>query len=135
MWLLLDEPWTMGRRGVAAVREALRDRTDTRNSPQIDLADALLRMLRRERLPIPFAEFPVELPSGLIHVDLAYPLLKIAIECDGYAWHMDRASFERDRARDAELIALGWKVLRFTWAQITYRSEWGLQQVRGRLGS
>jgi hypothetical protein len=99
------------------------------------LADSLVRLFRNNGLPVPEPEFPIRIAGGLIHVDLAYPLLKIAIECDGYAWHMDRASFERDRARDAELMALGWKVLRFTWAQITYRSEWVLQQVRGRLAS
>ena len=135
MWLMLDEAWTFRRRGVAAVREALRCRTSIRTSAQVDLADRLLRLLRKARLPSPVPEYPVELESGLIHIDLAYPLLRLAIECDGYASHMDPTSFEDDRARDVELMALGWRVLRFTWAQISYRPGWVLQQVRGRLKS
>ncbi|MQB00911.1 MAG: DUF559 domain-containing protein [Actinobacteria bacterium] len=133
MWLLLDEPWTHRHRGIATVRRAMEQRTPMRASTQIDLADPLRRLMRSSRLPAPVPEFAVELPSGLIHIDLAYPLLKLAIECDGYGSHMDPTSFERDRARDAELMALGWRVLRFTWAQITYRPDWVLEQVRGRL--
>lgn len=135
MWLLLDEPWTYRHRGVARLRRAIEQRTPVRASAQVDLADLLQRLIRASRLPAPVAEFPIELPSRWIHVDLAYPLLKLAIECDGYGSHMDPASFERDRARDAELMALGWRVLRFTWAQITYRPDWVIEQIRGRLAS
>jgi very-short-patch-repair endonuclease len=31
---------------------------------------------------------------------------------------MARAAFERDRARDARLTALGWRVMRFTERQV-----------------
>jgi very-short-patch-repair endonuclease len=135
MWLMLDEAWTFRRCGVAIVRSALEGRTPGRGPSQVDLADLLLRLLRRHRLPLPVAEHPIALPSQRIQVDLAYPMLKLAIECDGYATHMDRRSFENDRARDAELMALGWKVRRFTWAQITFRSEWVIEQVRRALAS
>ena len=39
-------------------------------------------------------------------------------EVDGWAAHGHRAAFERDRARDAALAALGYAVLRFTWRQV-----------------
>ena len=68
-----------------------------------------------------------------VHIDLAYPDACIAIEVDSYSWHMDNTSFERDRERDAELGVLGWKVLRFTWAQIRYRSQWVIDMIHQHL--
>lgn len=51
-------------------------------------------------------------------VDLAYPRLKIAIECDG-ASHRSRKQRNRDARKAAMLSRLGWTVLRFWNAQIT----------------
>jgi len=42
-------------------------------------------------------------------------------ETDGYDTHSRRQAFEDDRARDADLIAQGYTVMRFTWRQITRR--------------
>lgn len=49
-------------------------------------------------------------PVGRFFVDFANPVAKVAIECDGQAFHQDKA---KDAARDTELAALGWKVYRF----------------------
>ena len=40
------------------------------------------------------------------------------VETDGWAAHGHRRAFERDRARDAELAALGYIVVRVTWRQL-----------------
>ena len=48
-------------------------------------------------------------PVGRFFVDFANPAAKVAIECDGAAYH-DQA---KDAARDAELNRLGWTVYRF----------------------
>jgi very-short-patch-repair endonuclease len=46
----------------------------------------------------------------------------VILECDGWAYHgLERTNFERDRRRDADLIAAGWIVLRFTYRAITTR--------------
>jgi very-short-patch-repair endonuclease len=42
----------------------------------------------------------------------------VLVEVDGWRAHAHRLAFERDRARDAELVALGYVVLRFTWRQL-----------------
>ena len=47
--------------------------------------------------------------------------LKLAIEVDGMAHHIDVDRFRRDRRRQNALVALGWTVLRFTWADLTDR--------------
>jgi very-short-patch-repair endonuclease len=50
-------------------------------------------------------------PVGGVFVDFASPRAKVAIECDGADFHLDKA---KDQARDAKLAAMGWTVYRFT---------------------
>lgn len=50
-------------------------------------------------------------PVGRYFVDFASPVAKVAIECDGAAFHKDKA---KDHARDEELRALGWEVYRIS---------------------
>lgn len=42
-------------------------------------------------------------------VDFANPVAKVAVECDGRHYHIDK---EKDAARDARLTELGWTVYR-----------------------
>lgn len=48
-------------------------------------------------------------PVGRYFVDFANPAAKVAIECDGKAWHTDA---HRDAQRQREIEALGWTVYR-----------------------
>ncbi|MEA2422166.1 MAG: hypothetical protein QOF55_1265, partial [Thermoleophilaceae bacterium] len=50
-----------------------------------------------------------------------------------YAFHSPRAAFERDRARDAELIAAGYRVIRVTWRQLVEEPEATVAQLAGAL--
>jgi hypothetical protein len=50
-----------------------------------------------------------QLPVGRFFVDFGNPVAKVAIECDGAAYHQDKA---KDAARDQELEAMGWTVIR-----------------------
>lgn len=52
-----------------------------------------------------------QVPVGRFFVDFGDPVSRIAIECDGAAWHVDK---DRDARRDAELDELGWTVYRVT---------------------
>lgn len=54
-------------------------------------------------------------------VDVALPERGLAIEIDGMAYHVDVDRFRGDRARQNALVALGWTVLRFTWADLVER--------------
>jgi hypothetical protein len=64
--------------------------------------------LRRANL----AFYP-QLPVGRAFVDFGNPHHKIAIECDGKEFHLDRM---KDRERDAALAARGWRTYRITGA-------------------
>ena len=55
------------------------------------------------------AIFYPQYPVGRFFVDFANPKAKVAIECDGAAYHTDKA---KDAARDAALAELGWVVYR-----------------------
>jgi len=46
------------------------------------------------------------------------PEFRLVVECDGYAFHSDRATFSRDRRRDRVLKGHGYDVLRFAGTEI-----------------
>ncbi|HWC86042.1 MAG TPA: type IV toxin-antitoxin system AbiEi family antitoxin domain-containing protein [Solirubrobacteraceae bacterium] len=52
-------------------------------------------------------------------VDIFFPGHGLVIELDGYAYHDRRADFERDRDRDADLLAAGIATVRLTWERFT----------------
>ncbi|MGZ4344524.1 MAG: endonuclease domain-containing protein [Solirubrobacteraceae bacterium] len=54
-------------------------------------------------------------------VDAVWPDQRLIVEVDGYAYHRHRAAFERDRRRDQQLIAAGYRVIRVTWIQLRDR--------------
>lgn len=81
------------------------------------LERAMLRIVLGADLPRPQVNARVE----RIEVDFAWPAQRVVVEVDGWHAHGHRSAFERDRARDAELHARGWAVLRFTWRQLTGR--------------
>ncbi len=74
----------------------------------------LLRLLAADGLPVPLANEPL---FGF-EVDVLWPQAGLVVEFDGFEFHGDRAAFERDRARDAKLVACGYVVIRVTWRQL-----------------
>lgn len=45
---------------------------------------------------------------------------RLVIEVDSRAWHLDPEAYERDRARDRQLAALGYHVIRLTYEQVLH---------------
>jgi len=80
----------------------------------------LQRILRRAGVQGWVAQFEIRLPNGAAYADVAFPTQKIVIEVDGRRNHdADSPQFESDRTRQNQLVALGWRVLRFTWTRLT----------------
>jgi very-short-patch-repair endonuclease len=77
--------------------------------------EKLLEITRTAGLPRP--ELNVRLLGH--EVDFLWPSARVVAEVDGYAFHASARSFAADRRRDAELTAAGYRVLRFTWADLT----------------
>ncbi|MEV6414530.1 type IV toxin-antitoxin system AbiEi family antitoxin domain-containing protein [Kribbella sp. NPDC051718] len=63
-------------------------------------------------------------------VDLGHRELKIALEAEGYEFHGSSKTFAEDCRRYDELVAAGWLVLRFTYQQVLFESEWVIEVVR-----
>lgn len=68
----------------------------------------------------PRPQFPIRVSDTRSYkADLAWPELHLVIELDGYSTHSDRRAFERDRARDRNLLDAGWQVRRYVWNEVT----------------
>lgn len=133
LWLLYEKEWMRGRRGVRIMKTLLLDRSPL-DGPSPTVLERLLRTLITEyHLPRPRYEHPVTVSGGLKRLDAAYLDHLVAIECDSYAFHMDRAAFEADRRRDIGLQLQGWQVLRFTWARLRWDRAAVADEIRTAL--
>lgn len=83
---------------------------------ELDLV--VLQLLVDHGLPMPVLQHEVHLGGRTYRLDLAYPDLKIAIECDGRI-HAEGIRFDTDRMRQNLLVIDGWLVLRITWPMAT----------------
>ena len=106
------------RRGSRALRELL-ERGGGSALTRSEAEERLLSLIRKARLPEP--ETNVRL--GGHEVDFYWPVERLVVEVDGFAYHSSRSSFEGDRRRDGELAARGHRVIRLTWRQIVRESE------------
>lgn len=72
----------------------------------------------------------LELLGGRVRVDMAWPSVKVAIEAGGREYHDGPAALYRDRSKANALTLQGWRLLRFTWFDVTRRPEWVVATVR-----
>jgi very-short-patch-repair endonuclease len=92
-------------------------RRATIEEPQITRSEAerrLRRLIKAARLPRAVTNTRV---AGW-EVDAFWPRERLVVEVDGFAYHGNRAAFERDRRKDAALVAAGYRVVRITWRQL-----------------
>lgn len=92
--------------------------------PPIEDADSVMEMLMARLLT--GAGFDgwvhhLEVDAGGVRfeLDFAFPQERVDVECDGAAYHAGPMSQVRDRRRDEALAACGWRVLRFSWKDVT----------------
>ena len=105
-------------RGAPVLRRLLEAESDpafTRSQAE----EAFLILIRSARLPSP--ELNVRVLG--YEVDVLWRAARVVAEVDGFAFHGSARSFALDRRRDAELTAAGYRVLRFTWADVTERGH------------
>jgi very-short-patch-repair endonuclease len=79
-----------------------------------DLEAAFLDLWRRHRLPPP----EVNAKIGRWEVDFLWRAQKVVVEADTWTYHRGSVAFEDDHARDLDLRAAGYTVLRFTDRQL-----------------
>ncbi len=103
-----------GRTGVARLERWI-ERVDRQSAPVDSGLELLLTDLAGEAgLPEPVRQHPLRLRSGqTIHLDLAWPELRLAIEPGHTHWHGSDERLRADQARDRGCAEAGWMVLRF----------------------
>jgi very-short-patch-repair endonuclease len=102
------------RQGAGTLRGLIRDTREillTRSEAE----ERLLSLVRSGKLRKPESNVRIE---GY-EVDVCWRAERVIVEVDGFAWHSSRRTFERDRQRDGDLSAAGYRVLRVTWRQLS----------------
>jgi very-short-patch-repair endonuclease len=111
-----------GHRGAALVQELVADLNPTRSR----LERAFHALVTAHELPRPIVNGRV---NGY-EVDAHWPQHRLIVEVDGFEHHGTRSAFEHDRARDAELQATGWRVLRITFLMLRRRPAQVAARIR-----
>ena len=115
-----------GQRGAARLRRLVLDRqTPTRSL----FEDKFLAFVARNHLPRP------EVNRRIVghEVDMVWREKRLVVELDGWRYHDGRDRFERDRVRDADLLAAGYRVLRITWRRLTEQPAQEARRLRSLL--
>jgi hypothetical protein len=121
-----------GKPGSACLHEILALRRDEPDPSATPLERRGFEVLHDGGLPAPIREY--RMPWNENHrFDAAYPEARIAIEWDSRRWHTQVSAFETDRRRDRQAAAHGWRVLRFTWQDVSLRSNDVINTVRRAL--
>jgi very-short-patch-repair endonuclease len=95
-----------------------------------ELERRFLRLCSRHALPKP----EVNRRLGPYEIDFLWPDHRLAVETDGWETHRTRSAFELDRRRDAELKAVGYEVVRFTYRQVTDNPQYVANVLRRLFG-
>jgi very-short-patch-repair endonuclease len=111
-------------RALAAEHRAL---PETRS----ELERRFLYLCDRAALPRP----AVNVLIAGFEVDCFWPVHRRVVELDGYEFHRDRASFERDRRRDAALHVAGHTVVRLTHRRLVDDEASVVAELEELLGS
>lgn len=111
------------RRGTAALSRLLAERVGERVPTQAMTERRAVQLIRAAHLPEPARQIPVALGGATVYLDLGWPHLQLAIECDGLYHHATNHQLPWDLDRQNHLLLLGWLVLRFTWRQLTEEAD------------
>jgi Transcriptional regulator, AbiEi antitoxin/Protein of unknown function (DUF559) len=118
-----------GRKGRRRLRRVAA-RVDPRAADAVSPLEVdFLALCQRADLPLPQVNVLVE---GRI-VDFLWPRAKLIVETDGYAFHGDRPSFERDRESSIALAEAGYEVYRMTYRMLRDNPDPVLRLIRSAL--
>jgi very-short-patch-repair endonuclease len=123
------------RHGVPALRRILEAGRIGATLTRSELEERFLAFLDARGLPRSEVNMWLETAAGWFEVDCLWRRERMIVELDGYAHHGTRAAFERDRARDRALQAVGWRVVRITWRQLHDAPELVAAELRSLLAS
>jgi very-short-patch-repair endonuclease len=102
------------RPGTRNLAGALRQWDPAETLTRSELERRFLELCAEHALPAP------RVNTGVLgfEVDFLWEPERVIVEIDGWAYHSTRSDYETDRARDAELAAAGFRVVRFTYRRV-----------------
>lgn len=116
-----DELWDLeaalgrrGRQGTATLRKALQSRPAHSAVAGSAHESDVLGLIREARLPEPQLQYPVDCGGIIYRIDLAWPDLLLAVECEGFEFHHLPADLNHDAVRANALMLHGWAIHRIT---------------------
>jgi very-short-patch-repair endonuclease len=139
--VLHESPWLMpelaelanrlsGHRNIARAQRAIHLASWAAES----VLESLLRLLIiLAGLPPPQLQIPIRHPRGTYFADMGYRDKRLIIEADGRDHHSEWQKVAEDMVRHNFMVAAGWRVLRFTWAQIMFQPEMVIAAIRAAL--
>jgi very-short-patch-repair endonuclease len=87
--------------------------------PRSELERRFLVLCRRAALPSPAVNAWLAVAGEEMQVDFVWHGSRSIVEVDGFRTHGTRRAFREDRRRDRLLELAGWRVVRFTWDDVT----------------
>jgi len=129
----LERRGRSGVSGTAALRSVLSD-LGVPGVPASQLERRLLQIIRSQGLPEPVRELGVG-ERHQYRADVAWPAGRLLVEVDGFATHGTPQALQADLARQNELIRQGWRVLRYTWADLWDRPTHVAAQITAVMAS
>lgn len=98
------------------------------------LERTMLLLIRRSGLPAPSTQQRISSAGGPIaRVDMLWKPSQLVVEVSGHRFHSTRAQVRRDQQRHTELTLLGYRVLTFTYDDVTDRPAWVIESLRRAL--
>jgi very-short-patch-repair endonuclease len=114
-----------GRRGSGLLAQVLRRHEPGTTRTRSPLEETMLTLRHRFRLPTP----EVNTSIHGYECDFVWREQRLIVETDGWEAHGTRAAFERDRHRDADLLAAGWRVLRLSYSRLERQPDWAAERI------
>jgi very-short-patch-repair endonuclease len=119
-----------GRKGTRLLAEMLDERHGRGRFTDSGFETATLRLVRSIGLPEPVLQHQVRQGDFVAYIDLAWPDIRWALECDSLAYHSGKRAHEWDRARRRQLKRLGWDTVEVTYDQVTKQARRTGEELR-----
>jgi Protein of unknown function (DUF559) len=118
-----------GRRGSTALRTAMEAHLPDLARTFSVLEERFLALVHEAGLPLPEVNAHIE---GMV-VDCLWRQASLVVELDGHETHDRAAAIENDRRREMRLRRAGFRVIRYTWQQVTQTPELVIAELRAEL--
>jgi hypothetical protein len=129
---VLERHAASGRNGVGVLRRLLEDVNRDEVVQHSRFERRVRRLISEAGLPEPVRQYLVfdfdNYPFA--QIDLAYPDIKLGIECDSYKFHSGREAWEANLARRNMLTLFGWYIIHLTWRQVTRTPDKAIDEIR-----